>query len=171
MPESCFICLNPQSLQVDKEVILGKISFAQAARFLHVSLNDYMKHFREHSASRLDQMENTRQHQQEIKPPENLDDIQLLRWCTKQLTERLNEFLLLPIDATRDKTMLQVIQQVRGCIMDMAQLEGRLQTASFVQYNQLLVQYNTLNEVVLTSLCPKCREALERKLEVVIKKK
>jgi len=78
---------------------------------------------------------------------------EILRGLIQDLQKKVKSMMLLPLE---DRPT-SVIRELRGCILDLATLEGKLTAQPIVQLNQVTMQLNQITSFLYSGLCPACQ--------------
>ena len=141
------------------DVIEGRKSIKQMAEFFGVSMDEAWEHVNQHlSPEKLKQW------------TEGDDEF---AGKMKKIIEILEDYVdLLASDFQPDvqkiRALTQVVRELRGALMDYAELIGRIQRGQvIVQVQQIEQKVQQLTMVVLEEVCPECRERILQRLEEV----
>lgn len=107
----------------------------------------------------------------ELKEGEELEEVEFtddLKEIIQKLKRKVHEVLGDP--SARDRPTAW-IHQLRGCIRDLAELEGKLQKAPLIQLTQLNVQFEHLTTFLIRDLCENCREKAAKFIAEIARQK
>jgi len=150
MPKSCPVCRHPELLA---KIERGEMTFQDVANELGVSRSYVWYCYTHHYKAELTETQSA-----DFEYAEDLKEL------IRLLKDRV--FQVVRDTSIHDRPTAW-IAQLRGCIHDLAELEGRLQKAPLIQLNQLKVQFEELTMFLLKELPPeyqqKVLEFLEKK--------
>ena len=167
MPRPCPIHNSPKGPEVLRRVFEGVLDLRAAARELDVSYplmwRCYNYHYKMKASAKGVSLE--------LKESEEMEEVEFtedLKGIIQKLKHKVDEVLSDP--SVRDRPTAW-IHQFRGCIRDLAELEGKLQRAPLIQLTQLNVQFEHLTTFLIRDLCEDCREKAAKFIAEIAKQK
>jgi len=141
------------------DVLEGRKTVKQMAEFFGVTVNEAWEHVEQHVTA--DQLrEWGRGDDQFVSKMQKM--VQVLEDYVDLLAADLSP------DVGRIKALTAVVRELRGTLMDYAELVGRIQRGQvIVQVQQIEQKVQQLTMVVLEEVCPECRERILKRLEEV----
>lgn len=151
-PVTCKVCKHPRVAEIEALVRANKLTIQDASRELGCSYQEAWAHFNRCLAE-----------------PANADqfaqDLILLRELVFKLNDRVNDLEDTPTTKISVNMLTSLTREIRGLIRDLGALEGRLQSGTLIQLNQVNVKFEKLTSIMFSSLCDKCRGSLISELE------
>lgn len=143
--DDCRVCGHPHAEEVVRKIAAGAMTVKDAADALDVTYEEMWNHSERCRGVKIPDM----------------DPVVRLKVLIKELSGRVAILLATTaVEPGNERAIAQLVQQIRGCIMDIAILEKRLQRTPLVQLQSINVQFNQLTEFMLNSLCPQCKTRL-----------
>jgi hypothetical protein len=105
-----------------------------------------------------------------IPPLETSDDfVAHLRGLLKKFTKRLDEAMkTLEISAYNESAVTRLSAELRACMRDILEFEGKLKSAPVIQLNYLQVQMTNLTSFLFSELCEHDRQKLMERLPELV---
>ena len=144
------------------DVIEGKKNLKQMAEFFGVTIDEAWEHVNRHF---------TREDMKKWVGEKSEDDFTRRMKRIVRVLEDYMEFLADEVqpDYQRIRALTQVVRELRGALMDYAELVGRIQRGqTIIQVQQIEQQVQMLTMVVLEECCEECKERILRRLETVM---
>lgn len=155
----CPMCVAGQlGATWSRNIILGKTSPVEVAQLLDMTQNAVMEHVNEH----------------QIVFDEEKDEYSSPDWYLDRLIKMIKTmdgWMKLFTETSKDKEAikigLQVIKETRATLLDMAELQGRVDRGKNVnvQIETMNVRYQQLTNVILQEVCDGCRQKIIRLLD------
>lgn len=151
----CKICEAGQlGVKWTIDVLEGRKSIKQMAEFFGVTVDEAWEHVNEHVVQYNEQEDPLSGKMQKI--------IDVLETYIDLLAVQSHP------DPQTIRALTQVARELRGALMDYAELVGRIQRGQvIVQVQQLEQQVQQLTTVVLEEVCDECKQKILRRLEHV----
>jgi len=161
----CKLCSNPNRADYEKNWFNRTTTLKEVAKETGMSEDKVSEHMNLHVKFEV-------QHKVASDYTDELaelvvDKIGILRKHTLKLNTRLTDLLNEPRDPKWEQSIKAISSELRNYIRTLAQLEGELQQAPVIKLQQINVEYNTLKQLILTKLCPRCKKLLFKTLPEV----
>jgi hypothetical protein len=159
---TCPLCVHEKREHIEQELAKGNMSKKMVGKELEMTVEEVHEHMMNHFSEGITKVD--------LKPSKlreayNKKDILLNTMI--QLKERLDYFMTKDTFSPNEtKQIVSMAQELRHCIMDLANLEDELKSEQHITINM----YNNLKMMVLSALCPNCRKLVMAELEVQEKK-
>ncbi len=141
----CKICENPKIEDVEISVKSGRITIKEAAMELGADYQSTWSHFK-HCLK---------------EPVEDKDFEDLLKILQKlifRLDRRVDELEEAPTNLVSVKMLTALASSLRGCIKDLAELEGKIRTSPLIHLTNVTMKLDKITSFLFSELCDACKE-------------
>lgn len=162
--ESCPVCKHASRESLEMQVLLGQVSFQDAAEKLDTDLPALWHHMKYHLDDKEEEALSEASYTREQR-------IKILDKCLNQLYKKARMLFLLPPESQTIKSLTILVQQLRGLARDVAILEGDVEIGTKVTIQQLNVEMTKIQSWLVEHLCYNCKKLfvghMEEELPVV----
>lgn len=137
---------------VEDAVKAGTMTIQEASIELDASYQETWRHFKDCVQVPVEQIEFE-------------GYLAIMRELVLKLKNRVDELDTTPTNLSSVKMVTALVQQIRGLISNLAELEGRLQRSPMLKLTQINVKYNQLTSFMFSELCEICKLKLSTRLE------
>lgn len=153
----CKICEDPEGQRLIEAIAEGKISITDAAKKLGVTFADFEIHIKNHMEEKP--LPRPRLEEGEI------DIGRTLRETLRLLKARVSVFMQTEVTPENERMLTALVKEVRGLVMNIAELEGKLSGQPLIELKTIKMQFNDLTGFMITELCPVCKAKIQNRLE------
>ena len=141
----CKICENPKIEDVEIAVKAGRITIQQAATQLGEDYQSTWQHFK-HC----------------LKEPVMDKDfeglLKILQKLIFRLDKQVDDLEESPTNLVSVKMITSLASALRGCIKDLAELEGKIRTSPLISLTNITMKLDKLTSFMFSELCDNCKE-------------